>query len=100
MGPPRSNLRMLDGLGRVEGPAHYRYSHTPARSNAANPMRSGDQWKRPWRALRRFAGGGKVVFAVDCLPRNIYPIIKRFALPPAAAVFVLTERSCTSHSSG
>ena len=29
-----------------------------------------------------------------------YPIVIRLALPPAAAVFVLIERSATSHSSG
>lgn len=30
----------------------------------------------------------------------LYPIIMRFALPPAAVVFVLTEHSSTSHSRG
>ena len=57
----------------------------------------------------RFGGVGAEDFArreaetlpvADLIPVRIaYPIVIRLALPPAAAVLLLTDRSSTSHSS-
>jgi hypothetical protein len=52
-----------------------------------------------WLALYVLDGEGRVLTAPDWLNGTCYPMVIKLALPPAAVVLTLIERSVTSHSS-